>query len=862
MVVKKSTQRLGTAPLLPMLMSMAIPGLLGTLTTYLYRTVDQMFVGNFVGRNALGGVSVLSPFNNVIIALTLFITVGGASLLSLSMGKNDYKKADKLFTNIIIQAIGMACIASFIFFVFADSFVSLCGAKEGTQVYKYAVTYLKIVTIGQVFNMLNQGLAAIIRTQGSAKYSMFVNIIGAVFNVILDTLLIVGFHMGIEGAAIATVISQFIGAAFSVAYFLFGKSNLHWIGFRAIEFSQMVYIAKMGVAPSIFQMLSFATNIMLNKSLQYYGDLDPIYSLIGGGELCISAVSIVNTVDNFIVSTTAGINQAASPIISFNYGAKKYERVKKASLLAQLMAFSMALIIWSFMMLAPEFVVNLFSNGDEALVTYAATAMRICKCFALFGGFQMLVSMYFSAIGKPQIATIVSFSRNGVFLIPALYILPQFFGLKGVLYANAVSDGCSLIVVSMMYLYEMRRVGKLEINKEKREETRVKEKHFTQQVCVCAAHANLLCAKSSAEMRKSMNLEKIVSESVLKKEDSRRASRMSLGTDASKLIRMGFNEHPFGMSPKVLHAIKEATGSSNYYGDFMAADLKQEIANFYGLNYENIITGSGSSSLIEVVGTAFLNPGDEVLMCPTFAAFLDMAGIHQATPVIVPLNEDKTYDLDGIYDAITNKTKMIIICNPNNPTGTYVGKKKLVDFIQKVPDDIVILMDEAYIEFATAKDCASMYPLISEMPDKPIVILRTFSKYFAMAGVRVGYALSSPAIINAMSKCPMTMVSKAGQAGAIAALKDLEYYQEAKDKVVEGMTYLEKELDEMGCKIYHSQTNFIMFDPHKDPTELKMEIVNRGVLINTPMLCRVSVGTMEENKIFIEAMKEVMKLVA
>ena len=831
MVVKNSTQRLGTAPLFPMLISMAIPGLLGTLTTYLYRTVDQIFVGNFVGRNALGGISVLSPFNNVIIALTLFITVGGASLLSLSMGNNDYKKADKLFTNIIIQAIGMAAIVTLIFFVFADSFVSLCGAKEGTQVYKYAVSYLKIVALGQVFNMLNQGLAAIIRTQGSAKYSMFANIIGAVFNVILDTLFIVGFHMGIEGAALATVISQFIGAAFSLAYFLLRKSNLHWIGRKAIEFSQMVYIAKMGVAPSIFQMLSFVTNIMLNKALQYYGDLDPIYSLIGGGELCISAVSIVNTVDNFIVSTSSGINQAASPIISFNYGAKKYERVKKASVLAQLMAFSMALIIWSFMMLAPEFVVNLFSNGDEALVTYAATAMRICKCFALFGGFQMLVSMYFSAIGKPQIATIVSLSRNGVFLIPALYILPQFFGLKGVLYANAVSDGCSLIVVSMMYLYEMRRVGKLGINKEKRED-------------------------------KNMNLEKIISESVLKKEDSRRASRMSLGTDASKLIRMGFNEHPFGMSPKVLRAIKEATGSSNYYGDFMAADLKQEIANFYGLKDENVITGSGSSSLIEVVGTAFLNPRDEVLMCPTFAAFLDMAGIHQATPVIVPLNEDKTYDLDGIYDAITSKTKMIIICNPNNPTGTYVGKKKLVDFIQKVPDDIVILMDEAYIEFATAKDCESMYPLINEMPEKPIVILRTFSKYFAMAGVRVGYALSSPAIIKAMSKCPMTMVSKAGQAGAIAALKDLEYYQEAKDKVVEGMIYLEKELDEMGCKIYHSQTNFIMFDPHKDPLELKMEIINRGVLINTPMLCRVSVGTMEENRIFIEAMKEVMKLVA
>lgn len=359
-----------------------------------------------------------------------------------------------------------------------------------------------------------------------------------------------------------------------------------------------------------------------------------------------------------------------------------------------------------------------------------------------------------------------------------------------------------------------------------------------------------------------MNLEKLLSEAVLKKEDSKRASRLAPDTDISKLIRMGFNEHPFGMSPKVMESMEIANTKANFYGDFMAIGLKQEIAKFYDLQIENVLTGSGSSSLIEVTGTAFLNPGDEVLMCPTFAAFLDMAGIRQAIPVIVELKEDKTYDLDGLYKAITHKTKMIIICNPNNPTGTYVGRQKLIEFIKKVPDNIVILMDEAYLEFATAKDCCSMYPLINEMPEKPIVVLKTFSKYYGMAGVRVGYALANKEIIHAMAKCPNTIVSKAGQAGAISALKDQEYYKRAKEKVVEGMTYLELELGAMGCTIYHSQTNFIMFDPHIDPLMVKTEIMNRGIIINTPMLCRVSVGTMEENRIFIRAMKEVMKLVA
>ena len=461
MAVNERTLKMGSAPIFPLLVSMAVPGLLGTLTTYLYRTVDQIFVGNFVGRTALGGISVLSPFNNVIIALSLFITVGGTSLLALTMGRKDYDEANKLFTNIVIQAIAMALIVSVLFFVFARPFVGVCGAKKGTQTYEYAVLYLKIVTCGQVFNMLNQGLAAIIRTEGAAKYSMFANIVGAFFNIVLDALLIIVFKMGVAGAAIATIVSQLMGAAFSAAFFLTGKSSLRWAGFAVVDVRQMLYIAKMGIAPSIFQMLSLFTNILLNKSLQYYGDLDPVYSLIGGGELCISAVAIVNTVDSFIVSMTSGINQAVSPLISYNYGAKNYSRVRKASLCSQAMAGVFAIVIWSAMMLAPEFVCSLFGKGDEALISYGAMAMRACKMFALFGGFQMLVSMYFSSIGKPQVATFVSISRHGLFLIPAMLIMPQFMGLKGVLYANSVSDGCSLIVVLFMYLHEMRRLSRL-----------------------------------------------------------------------------------------------------------------------------------------------------------------------------------------------------------------------------------------------------------------------------------------------------------------------------------------------------------------------------------------------------------------
>lgn len=472
---------MGTAPLFPLLLSMGIPGLLGTMTTYLYRTVDQVFVGNYVGRYALGGLSVLAPFNNVMIALSLFITVGGASLLSLAIGSGNDEKAGRLFTNIIVQATGMATVVSLVFSVSAEPFVRLCGASEETETYRYAVEYLRIVSLGQVFNMLNVGLAAIIRTEGSAGYSMAANMIGAVCNIILDYFLIARGGMGVEGAALATVISQMAGAAFSAAYFLTGRSGLKWAGFSAVDGRQMIYIIKMGIAPSIFQMLSFVTNIMMNKALLKYGDLDPVYSLLGGGELCVSAMAAAVTMESFIVSLTSGINQAASPVISYNYGARKYSRVKKASLISQSMTVILSAAVWAAMMAVPAALVRMFGAGDEAFVTFGAHAMRICKILALFSGYQMLVSMYFSAIGRSDQATLVSFSRHGIFLIPALLLFPRFFGLAGVLYAAPFSDACSLLVVSCLYGKDIRRVGRLRdgetvLNKNRFISAKMKEK--------------------------------------------------------------------------------------------------------------------------------------------------------------------------------------------------------------------------------------------------------------------------------------------------------------------------------------------------------------------------------------------------
>lgn len=355
-----------------------------------------------------------------------------------------------------------------------------------------------------------------------------------------------------------------------------------------------------------------------------------------------------------------------------------------------------------------------------------------------------------------------------------------------------------------------------------------------------------------------MNTEKIFSRSVLEKPESKRAARSNATLDLKKLIRMGWNENPYGMSPKAMEANLEAAKKGHFYQDFWCRDMKAAIADLYQISTSNLVVGAGSSPLIEIVGQAFLNPGDEVLMCPTFAAFIDMAEIRLDNIVTVPLCDDMSYNLDGLAAAVTDKTKMIVVCNPNNPTGGYLPYDKIVEFINKVPKDVVLLFDEAYIEFATAPDCKSTIPLVFEMPDRPILVMRTFSKYYGMAGVRAGYIIANEEMVAGISKIPGSWIPAAAQASVVAALSEPDYYEECKTKIVEGRDYITEELTKLGCTVYPSQSNFIMFDPHTDCAAVRDMMIEKGIMISNPMLCRVSVSTKENNELFIQYMKEIL----
>lgn len=459
MNAEERVKSMGTAKLLPLILIMSVPAICGNVVNALYNIVDRIFVGRVVGSTALGAVGVMFPLNNITAAFTVLMSIGGGALVSLSLGRQEEEKANKAFTNIIIFSLFVAVLISSSFFFFAEPLIKVCGADETSALYEMAVKYLRIIAIGQLFSIPNLAMAACIRAEGNTKYAMIVTMTGAGINVCMDAIFMIGFHWGVEGAAAATVISQIVSCGLSLQYHFCHKGVLRWQGFKALDIKLILKVISLGLAPAVFQGLSFCNNTLVNHSLMKYANLELGE---GGGDIAISAVSVIHTVENFATMFIMGMNNAISTIISYNYGLKQYGRAKRATLTGQAIATTVSVILWLLMMIVPGTLFKIFNTDDPALIEYGAMAMRMGKIFIFGLGFQTLSSMYYSAIGKPKRATFISISRNGLFLIPALLILPRIFGLNGVLVSTSVSDALSLIVVSFLYWSGIHDLKKLE----------------------------------------------------------------------------------------------------------------------------------------------------------------------------------------------------------------------------------------------------------------------------------------------------------------------------------------------------------------------------------------------------------------
>jgi putative MATE family efflux protein len=449
---------MGSAPIAPLVFSMALPAVIANLTNSIYNITDRIFVGNIVGRNALGAIAVSFPLTNISAALSLFITTGGAAWLSMSLGKQHYTKANKVYSNMLVQSILTGLFLAVVYGALAPGIVRLCGVGPESEQYAMAIMYLRITAVGQLFHMLTLGLTSVIRAEGNTKFAMVVTMLGGSVNFGMNALFMLVFHWGLAGAAWGTVVGQVFGAILACWYFVKKKSICQFMGWKHIHVKWMLKIVSLGFAPSVLQGISFFTNILINNSLRTYANV----SLgAGGGDLAISAYSIIHTVDSLLIMVVMGLNQGVSPIISYNYGKKAFQRVRAATLFGQCLATGASLVMWILMMGQPQWFFAIFGKGDTVLMEYGITAMKMSKAMVFVLGFQTLSSMYFSAIGKPKRAMLVSISRQGLFLIPFLLILPRLWGLNGVLRATAFSDACSVVLVGFMYFKEIRRLGHL-----------------------------------------------------------------------------------------------------------------------------------------------------------------------------------------------------------------------------------------------------------------------------------------------------------------------------------------------------------------------------------------------------------------
>ena len=328
------------------------------------------------------------------------------------------------------------------------------------------------------------------------------------------------------------------------------------------------------------------------------------------------------------------------------------------------------------------------------------------------------------------------------------------------------------------------------------------------------------------------------------------------------VIKLASNENPFGCSPRVRAAIEQELANLSLYPDGSAAELTEALADRLGVGKEQIIFGCGSDEIIALIARAFFLPGDETVMADqTFSVYKSNADIEGAVSIEVPLKEG-THDLEGMLARIGEKTKVVWICNPNNPTGTIVPHAELVAFLDQVPGHVLVVLDEAYAEYVTDSDYTNGIALLSQYPN--LVVLRTFSKIYGLASLRIGYGVGQPAVIKLINQVREPFnTSRIGQAAAKAALADQEFVADCRAKNREGIDYLYGEFERLGLECFPAHGNFIMVDAQRPAGEIFQSLLQLGIIVRAgfpkyPNSVRVTVGSAEQNAKFVAALEKVL----
>lgn len=444
---QKATLELGTKPVGQLLMRYAVPAIIAMTASSLYNMVDSIFIGQGLGAMAISGLAITFPLMNLSTAFGAGVGVGASSLLSVKLGQKDYGAAQNILGNTVMLNIITGISFSIISLLFLDPILMFFGASA--QTLPYAKDYMEIILCGNVITHLYFGLNALQRAAGKPQLSMYMTIFTVVLNAILDPIFIWPLGLGIRGAAYATVLSQLFALIWQVVMFSNKAEFIHFKrGIYRLKSQLVKNIIGIGMSPFSMNVCACFVVIIINNSL-----------VDQGGDMAVGAYGIINRIAFIFVMITIGVNQGMQPIAGYNYGAMKFDRmmrVLKYAVICGTCVTTVGFIVGQFF---PEQCVRLFTS-DETLISLSVHAMRLTTVSFPIIGFQMVVANFFQSIGKAKVSVFLSLSRQLVFLIPMLLVLPTLYGVDGVWYSMPVADTISALVTAIiMYLF-MRKINK------------------------------------------------------------------------------------------------------------------------------------------------------------------------------------------------------------------------------------------------------------------------------------------------------------------------------------------------------------------------------------------------------------------
>lgn len=447
---------LGTEPIGKLLMKLALPTVAAQLINMLYNIVDRIYIGHIPGDGALAltGVGVCMPIIMIVSAFAALVGNGGAPRATIYMGKKDTDTAEKILGNCFTAQIIISAVLTMVLLIWNRDLLLAFGASENTI--DYAVAYMNIYAFGTIFVQITLGMNLFITAQGFAKTGMLSVLLGAVTNIILDPVFIFGFHMGVRGAALATILSQALSCIW-VLCFLFGKKTILKLKKRYMTVKKEILFPCLALGSSVFIMQSSESviSVCFNSSLLKYG-----------GDLAVGAMTILTSVMQFAMLPLQGLGQGAQPIISYNYGAGNKERVKGAFWLLLKCSMFYSVLFWAVVMLFPQMFVGMFTS-DAVLAAFTRDALKIYMAVVGLFGIQMACQITFGALGNAKASILVAVMRKFVLLIPLIYIMPVIFTAdkaRAVYMAEPVADTLAITFTGFLFFFQFRKVLR-EMNK-------------------------------------------------------------------------------------------------------------------------------------------------------------------------------------------------------------------------------------------------------------------------------------------------------------------------------------------------------------------------------------------------------------